>query len=372
MKNSVDIVGYRWHGGKIFKIITCVIISLLVYLSDIIKVYSAVYEGKKGTFVNLGTVNANYGPQTMYGFGGANTTPYCDVFAVTQFSKRYEKTADYPQYTTIDGYSGFLINGLLYVMYNGSAVASKASNSTNIAAGGTVSFDNLGSPTVSGNAYAYGNKACWYAKRGSASQWDSVLSVNLGVGIYIPKDIPSGTINLVDLYPVNGNFWSKVILPKLFSSDDSIEIVESDINCSVSNPSVINFGTINLNEDLSGVMAYQDGSLTINCQDGGEFDDYSANISFLSSYSSGTKLLLMRYSDDTASHYIRGRLASPLTGTCTPYTLNDVLFNGSVSKTISVGNGQNIVPITWSLCKNTGSSGFGEASAQATVTIDWD
>lgn len=153
--------------------------------------------------------------------------------------------------------------------------------------------------------------------------------------------------------------------------------VSAPMVCSIKQPGLINFGTINLNDSENKLLAYKNDDLTVNCQSSSASvkSPITISLSFSAAdvYADNKKLKMRINSDNNEAAYIRGRLAAPLDGACGAYVgSNDVLFDGSVNKTYSVGDGQTIIPLTWSLCKSGGDYFFGAASAQATVSINWD
>ncbi|MCU6213122.1 fimbrial protein [Morganella morganii] len=188
------------------------------------------------------------------------------------------------------------------------------------------------------------------------------------VVLSVDASVPTGTvINLPILYlsaPLRGT---------PIALQAAVEVVQP-LTCSVYSPSTIDFGTINRNVVTGTLLATQKGDLTLNCNGSAKTPKSNMNVSFTGNTAYSGKLLQLRNSSDEITlANIRGRLASPLSGTCSSYSANDVIFDGTVSLTKSnVGVGQTVIPLTWSLCQNSTVTNTGEGSAQATVTIDWE
>ncbi|HAT1528995.1 TPA: hypothetical protein I8W52_004252, partial [Morganella morganii] len=284
-----------------------------------------------------------------------------------------------PIITSIDGWTGALgDDGLLYVMYSGSTSHKENAGSSGNAVYTTtysvngIASTNMGAVKRNGVCFDVNEEAAKRKPTLGQSLWGTV-----NTGIYIPSNTPVGTYTLKNLYVgFYGMAYGQTSTPTISASDTIIVKEKPHLKCIVSVPSPIDFGVINFREARNNLLAYKNGDLTINCQ-----GDKSTkmNISFYSSDSYNTKKLGMRNSKNQVSAYIMGRLSSPLDGTCTTYddtvhpeNSGDVVFSGEASKTISVGNGQYIIPLTWSLCKNDNYQYVGIASAQATVTINWD
>lgn len=282
-----------------------------------------------------------------------------------------------PDVTTIDGYSGIEVSpGVLFVIYDSTLISTAAvENGATVTQ--TATFNNKGGVssaqgTKSGSKICYDVRSDVYQKL--KQNFVRSTSGTLKFGLYVSPGV-DGSVGFImpNMSVVKLN--SGATLVKHVFSLAGENILSSSLTCNITPPSSINFGDVNLNETNQGLFqTYQTGNLAVNCQNGSPSAKSTMTISFSATdVLDNKKLIMRRDSDNTVSAYIKGRLASPYGGTCANYASGDVLFDGSVSKTVSVGNGQTIIPLTWSLCKNPSDDLVtGVMSAQTTVSIDWD
>lgn len=288
-----------------------------------------------------------------------------------------ENCSDAARIENIDGYSGIRLSwGGLLVIYSGSVSGNSFSNGNGGTAPVSLGWSNKGQVTLGGIAKAYQSSACWYSlnypfmgDRGDRGV--STVSGSINVGLYIPKNIASGSYTIPQYKA--GRYWSDNIL--LAGSDDTVIISKASLECTASAPPTINFGTVNLNGvSNNGLLASKVQGIDISCTaDAASAVAEQMNISFTGDYSDTYwGRLSVKNSSGVSMGYIRGRYLDT-GGLCAGDTENEVGFDGTsgTKKINNVGVGTTHIPITWSLCSN-GSGLLGDGSAQATVNIDWD
>jgi len=288
-----------------------------------------------------------------------------------------ENCSDAARIENIDGYSGIRLSwGGVLVIYSGSIYGDSFLNGSGGTGPVSLGWSDKGQVTRGGIAKAYQSSACWYSleypftdDRGERGV--STVSGSINVGLYIPKNIASGSYTIPQYRA--GRYWSKTIL--LAGSDDTVIISKASLECTASAPPTINFGTVNLNGvSNNGLLASKSQGIDISCSSNSEGAvAENMEISFVGDYSSSYwGRLSVKNSSGVSMGYIRGRYLDA-EGSCAADSQNEVGFDSTNGrKTINnVGVGTTHIPITWSLCSN-GSGLLGDGSAQATVNINWD
>lgn len=166
-------------------------------------------------------------------------------------------------------------------------------------------------------------------------------------------------------------------------SAGQITLVENTMECVISAPPVIDFGTVNIFgrdfSDDTAVLGSYSGSLGISCTAGVPDAESSATVSVLGNTGRYTRTLALTLEDGSPSPAeIRGYMGSgiPNEGLCEGGGLDSWLAFGNPDRKIPIGSlsvGYNAVPYNFSLCPNRNPSNVtGRASATATINVSWD
>ncbi|MTC48285.1 hypothetical protein GKR59_01265 [Providencia alcalifaciens] len=367
-----------------------VIKSILFFLSASFYTYSAtiyVEPGaapqKIGVTTNINLVDYFEGTNTRssgtaplgniisfrYNGVGAGSIPYCSVAT---------------PWTCIDGYCGIPVSSsvqdIIYIpsgnVYSDFYPTIAASNPVS----GSVSFNVGVIPTLTASTQSDTGSSCFSqaANPNSAYINDSKrinFNANLDWYIYAAKSTTLESANspfihfnvLFGWLAGSGAFGAAIPANTI--------VVTDPLTCSVSAPSLIDFGTVNTT-GISGNNLIESSnkglSITCNSNNPGAMSN-NLTISFTSSNLFGQNALGLKNINAELMGYIRGVYLDN-TPSCVADTQNQIIFDGSPTKTINnIGVGQTLVPITWSLCKNSmGKNFYGDASASATVVISWD
>ena len=283
---------------------------------------------------------------------------------------------------TIDGYYGYeLETGILLIIYDTNITGSVISSSHGtVAVNGT--FNRYGvlsgaipPKTNSENCYSYLTESFRTPSK-------TTIQINGQYGYYISSRAVAGSFSLqrIGLRRAQGQG----------TNGDYININASDLltvtyipplNCSISAPPTINFGTISgLDVKENTFLAQQVGNLNINCSS----DDFSRAASVkvqilgeaVPNYS--YILQLRNERNEPAPGEIRGWINRPADQTCSGYgSVTDGLYFGDSSKWYSSGElkvGTNIIPYVFNLCGSghNKANNLGRASATATINLLWN
>ncbi|MEM8325637.1 hypothetical protein Q4S25_20485, partial [Morganella morganii] len=206
----------------------------------------------------------------------------------------------------------------------------------------------------------------------------STGSVNWGV--YVSNTVASGTYDIRDIF-IGANYINAQQINFNPSNLNGSSIsVWRPLECSISPPSTVNFGTVNVTTATNNdVLTYSNDELTINCSG----DNYAeATVSITGTTGRYSDTLKMTWLDsnniNSTPAEIRGFIGYPLpagecNGTSNGYT-NTIIFDTNLNKKISIGklsSGSNTVPYSFSLCSN-GNFTTGAATANATINVNWD
>lgn len=363
--------------------------------------YSAVYSVEKGKLTLLfnesktatlrtdGAKSSGQGA-TLLGFTGAASTAMNSCQANTTGS--WSASTSYYTVTTLEGYTGISIaSGVLLVPGNLNFQSSLlgANNSTTYAA--TLTTDEFGTRSVSaGNTASYNpNRWCStiFSNIGgvtSLSSQNSSGSGNVNWSVYVSSTAVTGTYTIPPLYwtraVLYGNNGTAYVASGLNGS--SVKVV-SPMSCTITPPSSIAFGEINITGGGDNqVLAYSGKkNLVVNCLNG---VSNPATISVTGTKGRYTDTLKMTMVDDsakTAPAEIRGFIGKGEgnwpDGICNGSKDYDgyIAFDSSLNQQIPLADnlqpGVNNIPYSFTLCSNTGTN-TGSATATATINLTWD
>ena len=370
--------------------------GILLFLAAISNnCFSASYQIEAGTFKNL-DVNDSWSTNITPSVYASYSSLGANLFGFANSTSSYmlcgETGTFYPSYgglypvTSIDGYSGIQISsGVILVPMNlsvsGAGTFSNfnnqnenksynstiTSNSQGIrSAIGTQSNPNLWCGTLQNINETYTHvRGNVFTSSGSVS-WGVYASTTAKAGTYSIPAIFTG-VSIINALKDSQWFPSKL--------NGSSIIVTKPLECSISSPTTIDFGIVNItgvsNNSLLGTKMQ---GLNIVCfsEDPNAVTE-KVRVSFIGEYESTYwGRLNIKNKAGKAMGYIRGRYLND-GGSCSADTVNEVGFNGinGIKIINNVRAGTLPIPITWSLCSN-GSGLLGEGTGKATVNIDWD
>ena len=285
--------------------------------------------------------------------------------------------------TTIDGYTGYEFSpGFLFVLYSGTL-----SGNRGFSGAGVINY-----------SYSFNSNGVLEPATGTESAWcadprktNNLGNINLAApwggtsgsvksGIYVSSTVTSGTsATLPDLY-INRGQPVTVGQPGPKITGTGITYSINELSCSISPPSIVDFGEVNITNITDGmVLAYQQGSLNINCSGAGSTEK-AASVSVFGDKGRYTNTLKMKIIDSTdpAPAEIRGFIGPDIEniGICDGNTSYPgwIQFDQTQGQVISIGNlstGQNLIPYNFSLCSNGGSTS-GAAEASAVINLTWN
>lgn len=283
---------------------------------------------------------------------------------------------------TIDGYYGYEVEtGVLLIIYDANITGSVMSSSYGTAAvNGT--FNRYGilsgaipPKTNSENCYSYLTESFITTK-------ETTIEINGQYGYYISSRAVAGSFSLHRIglrrakgQTINGDYIT-------INASDLLTITYiPPMNCSISAPPTINFGTINgLDVKENTFLAQQIGNLNINCSSDDSSKAASVKVQILGETAPNYSYILQLRNEknEPAPGEIRGWINRPADQTCSGYgSVTDGLYFGNSSKWYSSGElkvGTNIIPYVFNLCgsgKNKVNN-LGRASATATINLLWD
>ncbi|MEI9535647.1 hypothetical protein [Moellerella wisconsensis] len=284
--------------------------------------------------------------------------------------------------TTIDGYTGYEFKtGFLFVLYSGTLSGFRGfsgKGSTNY----SYSFNSNGilSPATD-------TESAWCADPRknnnyglidlSAPEGNTIGSVKSG--IYVSSTVQSGaSATLPSLY-INRGQPKNIGQAGPQITGTGITYSINDMKCSISPPSLINFGEVNVVQTTNEVaLAYESGNLNIQCDGNGLKKSASISVTGDIGRYTNTLKMKMKNSNDKAPAEIRGFIG-PNIENKTVCDHNDkypgwIQFDQTKNQVISIGNlssGSNQIPYNFTLCSN-GIKTSGEADALATINLTWN
>lgn len=285
------------------------------------------------------------------------------------------------EWRCIDGYCGIPVNqsnlDVIYIPY-GTTFSSFVTQDFGQRVSGSVTFNRSGNPIFSSAVQLTSNKACF-----SHSQYPQTFYINgddrttftvsLSWYIYAAKSAASKIIS-ADKISVTNVLGTSTDNSPVAVPANTIQ-VKPEVKCTISTPTVVDFHVIDIAQVTSNLIKTKRGDLSVNCSSVSATVKVDMNVSFKgnSEYSGDGRYLIMKNESQKPMAGIRGRITTPLAGSCVSQNSGDVKFDGSVaSKLMEVSMGQTTIPIAWSLCKENYTLITGKGKAQATVTIDWE
>ena len=345
------------------------------------------------------TINLNdyvgYGPVYSSGSPKANITGF--IYGSTPYgSSAIDCSANYmATWKCVDGYCGITVNrstsDVIYIPA-GNVEAKFAIAYNNLAqSAGSVSF-NLNSPPSFSNAIQPSNNiACFpqstypndFYINGNAR---TDFTASLDWYVYAAKSAQDKQVvaEQIDITGVFGASWgSRVAIPA------NTVNVRYPLNCTISAPPTIDFGTVNL-WNFAGnstgspggarkdVLASVDGNLSISCNSNSPNNTTTAKLTLkgpIQGYTNDLKMT-MDGTGNVAPATVRASFVN-IGSTCNSSGLHFGPGSGVPSNEISIEQlrvGSNDIPYRFFLCAlpDVGINQFGSASAQATITLDWD
>lgn len=285
-------------------------------------------------------------------------------------------------FKSVDGYTGLEISpGVLLVLEGAILGTALPGSLTQPPKNFSVTFSSQGVQTID-NAFLIGDQFCVsgysssYSPNRASGTNPLVATGTIKYSVYV-----SASASLPVTIPGHWRFLKEtgpVATQQFIVSGDVIEIEKS---CTIYPPSPINFGTIDLSGAVNGqVLAYSNGSLTVNCSGG---SSSPATIQVTGDTGRYSDTLKMNWNDSSVSTStpaeIRGFIGTPLpaAGECNGvnngYT-NYIIFKASENQKISIGyidSGTYTIPYSFSLCSN-GIKADGDANAQAVINLTWN
>lgn len=268
---------------------------------------------------------------------------------------------------------GVLVPGSvdMYVVLNGSGTVMGDLRHT-----ATITWKNNGPVTWAG-----GDSATYYFE-GGPGQGSRYMAV--GTSAYADWPLGNTTTGSVNsaLYvgpnTVPGSYALYGYRTYIGCGAGSAKIVETGttvhvtaLECHVNAPPVVDFGRINLHDvpGANSLLSTSHEGLTVTCT--GSVP--SAAITAVGDTYDGYNYRLGMFNDVSGAPaaYLRSRTGT-YSGSCEG-TDTELNFIGTAGKSVidALHGGPNYIPLTWSLC-SISSKVYGAASAQATITINWD
>ena len=301
--------------------------------------------------------------------------------------------------TTMGGYTGYEFSpGFLLVLYSGTLSGSRTlySNGSSQNYSYSFSFSSMGvlSPTTNTESawcadprktYNLGTSAYPVAPNGQTMG-------SVKTGIYVSSSVSANTSVTVPSYYINRGRPSDTGQggPLIKGTGQSYNIAGDKLNCTISAPPAINFGTVNL-WNFAGnstgspggarkdVLASVDGNLSISCNSDSPDDTAIARLTLkgpTQGYTNDLKMT-MDSTGNVAPATVRASFVN-ISSTCNTSGPNFGPGNSGVpGNEINIGQlgvGSNDIPYRFFLCAlpDAGINQFGSASAQATITLDWN
>ncbi|HGS4463332.1 TPA: hypothetical protein ACMDOB_003203 [Vibrio metschnikovii] len=275
---------------------------------------------------------------------------------------------------TIDGYTGIRIEGtndIILVIYDstvegvipkqGDVYTSKGKwdsyGKYSQVSGFVSTCDWTGSPQTP--------TVLWDKSKQDAKAW-------INYGLYISKNASEGTYNIPRLTLFKGSNSATTVQAAVIPPGDKF-ILNPGQKCSISLPSKIDFGVVNINNSIKDkeLTSVRSGLLSIAC-------DLSSHATIKVTGITGESSKALKMNLDTlekAPAEIRGFLGdrSVISDACTSDGASGQIDFSSLGSSYDAGivkSGINTIGIHFHLC-GTGERNPGNATAQATITIAW-
>ena len=187
------------------------------------------------------------------------------------------------------------------------------------------------------------------------------------VVISIDPSVPSGKNITIP------NIWLAGVLRGTEISNTSIITIKRPISeCTVSAPPLVDFGEVQGSGQGWTAIAHAETQVAINC-----IGEGNARIAFQAGplFYTRSEVLELTTNGSYGVGLLYGMYGSGNVSSCSGKNSNDasaIKFDGTVSKTLTLYDGLNNVPITWTVCRRGDLTRFGATSAQATMNLDWD
>lgn len=289
---------------------------------------------------------------------------------------------------SVDGYYGIILAPGIVAVLNGYSNVRSTGYSNNVFIS-NVSFnffsDPIPSPENTPQGIYHNNGSVVYRinSTSGSNSFDRQGEASVSGGIYISPSAKSGTYSYpkIQLMPLSGTtsgYDDFFLLP--FGEAGSFRYIAARLECTVSAPPTINFGTIHgLGVKENSYIAQETGNININCTSDSQDVTTGAKIQILGP-TEGQSYILPLYNEDNnvAPGEIRGWVNRTADQTCSGYgAATDGLYFGDSSKWYPGGDlkvGNNTIPYVFNLCGSgkNGASNLGHASTTATVNISWD
>ena len=269
--------------------------------------------------------------------------------------------------TTLDGYSGILLaSGVLLVIYN-SNLTGMGGTSVNYNITKTNTWDANGiiknSPSKSPYCFDVRSKASETLKQNIVYKTTGTVNV----GIYVAPNTPAVTVTVPQLDVARLNTGSNVLTQKLSSSGMVIDV--NHVNCTVSMPTTVPFGSITNKTDPIVVSQM----ISLQCSGGSTATNVSYHVTPKSGSGTATTIPMKNTASGNKVGDIRGFLNSngAVDAGCQD-TGSSMMMNGT-SQNLSLGLASNMVqqiPVNWTLCPSLNAVP-GPASAALSFDITW-
>jgi hypothetical protein len=300
----------------------------------------------------------------------------------------------FPQ-KTIDGYTGYELSpGFLFVIYSGALSG----------------YRGFSDSIVINYSYIFSSSGVLSPSTDTESPWcaDPRRTDNLGaIDIAAPWGETTGSIRAGIYVSPSVNINSSVSVPSFYvnrgrpvesaqggplikGTGVTYTVSSPPLQCSISAPPTIDFGTVNLwnfagnttgspggaNKDVLSVV---DGNLSISCERGDSQDitTTATKLTLSGKIPAGGFSNDLDVTMDNSGNPAPATIRASIKNIVSPcLSSGGTTFSGSNSKIdingLSVG--ENSIPYRFSLCSRpaAGINQFGSASAQATITLDWD
>jgi len=218
------------------------------------------------------------------------------------------------------------------------------------------------------------------------NSWLSVTPAFYGnISVYLGPKAKAGVLtipNTISMEIVDGSQMNMI------EAGTTIEIKKIEMVCTVLAPPTIDFGTVNL-WNFAGnttgspggarkdVLSVVDGNLSISCEGDSPDMTATAKLTLIGKIPVGGVNNDLDVTMDNSGNPAPATIRASIKDIQPPCPSNEgTKFSGSGSK-IDINPlriGQNNIPYRFSLCSRpaAGINQFGSASAQATITVDWD
>jgi len=309
-------------------------------------------------------------PGDVTTYANVDYTELCLItgFSLTQGAVYYPNWAS--PLTKIDGYTGFLTPEGLLIVLSGGTLTTTVKNISNATVSTGLNFGSSGQITLSGPGIKL-NNACWTNNMGGYDTTGGILSANIDVSIYVPKNVSPGVYPLPELSV--GRYGMRYnALRTIVDSNDVITVPDSSPKCTVNVPGAIDFGTI-LSQPSSGdLLKKEEGNISYQCTGDNPTVDVTMRATSTSQKENNNSLYLIKDGASTIMARLQGVLDSTGANECDGNGKR-ISFDGSPVFLGSVpNNNAGQFPLSWLLCAPVGGvNEFGSGKATATLEFDW-